>query len=78
MATFTIIPQKHKKLSNGDIPLMIRIIIDRKAIYSSLEIRIKLEQWDDKNKLIKKHPNAILTHPLSLKGQQKIFNQKLQ
>ena len=60
MATFTIIAQKHKMLSNGDIPLMIRIIISRKIMYSSLEIRVKLEQWDNKSKIIKKHPNATL------------------
>lgn len=39
---------------------MVRIIINRKAIYSSLEIRVKPDQWDDKNKMIRKHPNATL------------------
>jgi integrase/recombinase XerD len=58
MATFTVVLHKHKKLISGEYPLMLRITINRRTIYSSLEIRVRKEHWDIKTNTIKKHPNA--------------------
>ncbi|ABG58733.1 site-specific integrase [Cytophaga hutchinsonii] len=60
MASVKVFLAKNKQLKNGEYPVWIRIIIDRKTKYSSLGISTKLEWWDE-NKCIpnKKNPNKF-------------------
>lgn len=58
MASAKIILRKDKINSRDEHPLYIRIIRSRKAIYSSLDIFLKEDQWDEKKQSIKKHPEA--------------------
>ncbi len=60
MATFTPLLKKQNSLKSGEYPLMIRVIINRKPIYISTGIRLHIDQWDDKQRKIKKHPNSKL------------------
>ncbi len=58
MATFTPLLRKQNSLKSGEFPLMIRVIINRKPIYITSGIRLHIDQWDDKQRKIKKHPNS--------------------
>ena len=58
MASVKVILFKNKILNNGEHPLWLRIIKDRKASYKSLGYSCKADLWDEKNnKPGKKHPN---------------------
>jgi integrase len=58
MASVAVVLYKQKTLSNGEHPLMLRIIKDRKPSYRSIGHSCKPELWDDEgNCLSKKHPN---------------------
>lgn len=66
MATFTPLLRKQNSLKSGEYPLMIRVIINRKPIYLTSGIRLQIDQWDDKQRKIKKHPNSkLLNNKLS-------------
>jgi site-specific recombinase XerD len=57
MSTAQIVFYKSKKLSNGEHPIMLRIIKDRKPKYISIGISCSEDLWDEKNNLPKrKHP----------------------
>ena len=59
MATTKIILKENKAKSNGDVPLYIRVIKDRKAKFISLGLAINPKFWDTKNNVVKKsHPNS--------------------
>lgn len=59
MASVTIVLKKNKPLANGDFPLYLRIIKNRKSVFESLNINVSEALWDDKNKRVKgKYPNS--------------------
>lgn len=62
-ASVSVVYYKSKTLNNGEHPLMLRIIKDRKTKYQSLGISIPLQHWDlSKNQPKRSCPNrdAIL------------------
>lgn len=66
-ATVNIICYKSKTLKNGQHPLMIRIIKDRKIKYLSLGVAVFPEHWDfDKNKPKSSCPNKDLINKIIL------------
>jgi integrase/recombinase XerD len=59
MATVRLILKKDKLNKDGEAPLYIRIIKDRKAKFISLGIKIKPKDWNEKQSRVKKsHPNS--------------------
>lgn len=59
MATTKIILKTEKAKSNGEVPLYIRIIKDRKAKFISLGVSILPKHWNDKENTVRKsHPNS--------------------
>jgi len=59
MASTKIVLRENKAKTNGETPLYIRIIKDRKARFISLGITIDPKFWDPKNSVVKKaHPNS--------------------
>ena len=59
MATVRLILKKDKLNKEGEAPLYIRIIKDRKAKFISLGIKIKPKDWNEKQSRVKKsHPNS--------------------
>lgn len=59
MASLKIILKNNKINSNGEVPLYLRIIKDRKTKFISLGISIDPKHWNEKNNVIKKsHPNS--------------------
>lgn len=59
MASIKLIFKENKIDSNGEIPLYIRIIKDRKTRFISIGVKLKPELWDDKENVVKKkHPNS--------------------
>jgi integrase/ribosomal protein L39E len=68
MASVKVILAKHKKLSNGEIPIWLRITKDRKISYLTIGQNTKLEWWDEKERLPnKKHPNQLILETLIAK-----------
>ncbi|HVD99036.1 MAG TPA: site-specific integrase [Cytophagaceae bacterium] len=60
MASVSIVLYKQKTLKNGDHPLMLRIIKDRKSSYRSIGHSCKPEWWDEENnRPAKKHPHKL-------------------
>jgi len=60
MITAKVVLFISKTLKNGEHPLMIRMIQDRKPTYKSVGISCKKEWWDDiNNRPHKRHPNRI-------------------
>ncbi len=60
MATVTLLLKKNKQDANGEMPLYLRIIKDRKTKFLSLGIKVHPEVWDDqKQRVKKKHPNSV-------------------
>lgn len=60
MATAKIILKTKKAKSNGEAPLYIRIIKDRKAKFISLGISIDPRHWNEKEKTVRKtHSNSV-------------------
>lgn len=59
MSTVKIVLKKEKINKNGEAPLYIRIIKDRKAKFVSLGIRILPKDWNESQSRVKKsHPNS--------------------
>jgi integrase/recombinase XerD len=59
MASVKLIFKENKVDSNGEIPLYLRIIKDRKTKFISIGIKLKKEYWDDNQQIVKKkHPNS--------------------
>jgi len=57
MASIKVVLYTSKTLNNGEHPIMLRVIKDRKPKYLSLHISCPKELWDDENNLPKKkHP----------------------
>jgi integrase/recombinase XerD len=60
MATTKIILKTEKAKSNGEVPLYLRIIKDRKAKFISLGIAILPKHWNDKENTVRKsHSNSV-------------------
>ena len=57
MSSTKIVLYESKKLKNGEHPIMIRIIVDRKIKYISLGISTVPNLWDDSQKLLLKGYN---------------------
>ena len=56
---FQPIYNRKKKLnSQGKALLQIEAYLERRKIYFSTHIYLSPEQWDNRRKLIRKHPNA--------------------
>jgi integrase len=59
MATIKVILKENKKDINGEIPLYLRIIKDRKTKFISLGVKIKQKDWNAAQSTVKKsHPNS--------------------
>jgi integrase len=57
MASIDVILYTSKVLKNGDNPIMLRLIKDRKPTYISIGVGCSKNLWDDKKNLpLKKHP----------------------
>lgn len=64
MASAKVVLYTSKTLKNGEHPLMLRVIHNRKTVYTSLGHSIAADFWDQKNNLPKKkHP---LYHELTV------------
>ena len=60
MVSTKIIFRTDKVNSQGEHPLFLRLIKNRKSKYISLGLYLKSDHWDDENKRVKKsHPNAM-------------------
>jgi integrase len=61
MATFKVLLYTSKVLKNGEHPIMLRIIMNRKVKYVSVGYSCPIDLWDlEKNEPKKKHPNKQL------------------
>ena len=59
MATIKVILKENKKDINGEMPLYLRIIKDRKTKFISLGYKIKEKDWNEAQSTVKKsHPEA--------------------
>ena len=66
-ASVSVVCYKSKVLSNGESPLMLRVIKDRKPKYVSLGISILPKYWDfEKNRPTSKCPNKELIEKIIL------------
>ena len=79
--TISVICYKSKTLANGEHPLMLRIIQNRKTQYKSLNISVAAKHWDfDKNTPKPKCPHKDLINKIILKTkleyQQKVLEKK--
>ncbi|MBK9016299.1 MAG: site-specific integrase [Saprospiraceae bacterium] len=60
MATVTLLLKKNKQDTNGEIPVYLRIIKDRKTKFLAIGLKIDPELWDEsKQRVKKKHPNSV-------------------
>jgi integrase/recombinase XerD len=59
MATVKLLLKPNKVNKDGESPLYIRITKDRQSKFISLGITLMPDQWDEKNRTVKKHPNAV-------------------
>lgn len=62
MATAKFYLDIRRPLVDGTFPLRIVICERRKKAYIPLDIRIKKEQWDEKNGVVINHPNKLLVN----------------
>lgn len=90
MPSFKVFPNKLKLNKNGEAPIYLRLIKDRKPTYLSLGYHIKIEDWDfEKSRVKKSHPNSARMnnyiaqklaeaqgHSLELEGKEKGGNSK--
>ena len=53
MATIKLILRKERVNKAGEAPLYMRIIKDRKPLYTSMNIRIAPKYWDDNSQEVK-------------------------
>jgi len=61
MSTVKVVLYKSKTLKNGEHPILIRFIKDRKPKYIKTGYNCRLDLWDEKNNCPKnKHPNKLL------------------
>ena len=79
--TISVICYKSKTLANGEHPLMLRIIQNRKTQYKSLNISVAAKHWDfEKNAPKPKCPNKDLINKIILKTkleyQQRVLEKK--
>jgi integrase/recombinase XerD len=59
MASVKLIFKENKIDINGEIPLYIRIIKDRKTKFISIGVKLKPEYWNEEDQVVKKkHPNS--------------------
>ena len=82
MASINIILYTSKTLKNGEHPIMLRIIKDRKTKYASIGKSCSLKQWDNKKNLpSRSHPNykelTILIEHKKLEAQKKLLGMEL-
>lgn len=68
MASVKVLLRENKIKKNGEIPIYLRIIKNRRTQFISLGIAVLESQWDDKNSKVKKNHknsarfNAFITH----------------
>jgi site-specific recombinase XerD len=82
MASINIILYTSKTLKNGEHPIMLRIIKDRKTKYSSIGKSCSFKLWDvNKNLPTRKHPSykelSILIEHKKLQAQRKLMTIEL-
>ena len=78
-ASVSVVCYKSKVLSNGESPLMLRVIKDRKPKYVSLGISILPKYWDfEKNRPTSKCPNKELIEKIILDKQVEYQRQILE
>lgn len=70
MASIKLLLRKNKKKANGEIPIYIRVIKDRKTKFISTGIAVLESQWDNKNQQVKNiknknRLNAYLAHKVA-------------
>lgn len=58
MSSVVLLLKANKVNKDGEMPLYIRIIKNRKTKFISLGINLLPDQWDAKNKRVKKHKNS--------------------
>ena len=80
-ATVLVVCYKSKTLSNGEHPLMLRVIKNRKISYKSLKVSVNAKFWDfDKNEPKANCPNKDLINKIilqtKLEYQQKILEKR--
>jgi integrase/recombinase XerD len=60
MATIKILIRKKKKKANGEYPLYLRLIKNRRSQFISLGYSVLLKDWDERSEQVKTgHPNKI-------------------
>ncbi|WP_066838461.1 Arm DNA-binding domain-containing protein [Rufibacter ruber] len=60
MASVKVLLYTSKVLKNGEHPIMLRLIKDRKIKYVSLDYSCSKELWDeDEQRPVKKHPHKV-------------------
>jgi integrase len=59
MSSVTIVLKREKNKPNGECPLFVRLTKNRTSAFISLDIWVKEELWDEKNKRLRgKYPNS--------------------
>ena len=59
MASVKLVFKKDKARKNGEVPLYLRIIKDRKSRYVALGVKVHPDNWDEENQRVtRKHPNS--------------------
>lgn len=59
MASVNVVPRFDKKKANGEVPLYLRVIKNRRTRMISLKVSIRPQFWDKANKSVKSgHPNS--------------------
>lgn len=72
MSSITAILRK-KPNAKGEYPIYIRITKERKSTFVALGYYIKMEDWDEKHKKVRKsHPNAVRLNSHQAKGNRRI------
>ena len=70
---------REERLSKGLVPISIRITVDRRKCNISLGHRIKIQDWDDEKKRVRKsHPNSVRLNNIIQNYISKIDNYILQ
>jgi integrase/recombinase XerD len=60
MPSIKLIARKDKARTNGELPLYLRIISDRKPKYRALGLTVQAQHWDEQKERVKKsHPHSV-------------------
>lgn len=70
---------REERESKGLVPISIRVTVDRRKCNVSLGHRIKIQDWDDEKKRVRKsHPNSVRLNNIIQNYISKIDNYILQ